>query len=196
MGSIILPVGKSLGPTYNDEGVLEYTELHLGGGTEELGADEIAVWELAHSDADAHNEHRFTLDHLRELAVAAETVSDVDGALEKLFKAGALVRVDLELDELQPLLGRHRLIPTGHAFGNTAETPDWFGIGRNDEVDINLGATAYFLWATSHRDTSMWASCAEFTRDLPEVDVDDIAAEFANALPIIIAADCGYLETA
>ncbi|MEV0649857.1 hypothetical protein AB0I28_31840 [Phytomonospora sp. NPDC050363] len=194
MGSIILPVGKSLGPTYNDEGVLEYTELHLGNTTEELDAGQIAVWELAHSDADAHNEHRFTLDHLRELA--AGTVEDADTAIEGLFKLGALVRVDLELDELQPLLGRHRLIPTGHAFGNTAETPDWYGIGRNEDVDINLGATGYFLWATSYRDASMWASCAEFTRDLPEVDVDDVAGEFANALPIIIAADCGYLETA
>ena len=193
MGTIVLPVGKTLGPTYNDEGELEYTELFLGASTEELGPDEIAVWELAHTDADAHNEHRHTLDHLRELAVAEETVSDVDGVLKRLLELGALVEVDVELDELQPLLGRHRLIATGRAFGNTPETPDWYGIGR-DEVDINLGATAYFLWATTHRDASIWDSCVAFTRDLPEVDVDDVAGEFAAALPIIIAADCGYLE--
>lgn len=193
MTSIVLPIGRSLGPTYSTEGELEYTEIFLGGETIELDGVALTAWTLARSDADAHNEHRFTREHLRDLLVTAEVDGEPDEIIEGLFKQGALVEVDLELDDLRPLLGRHRLIPTGHAFGNTPETPEWYGIGR-DDVEINLGATSHYLWATSYRTRSMWDAVTEFVAGT-ELETDEIAAELASALPIVLAADCGYLES-
>ncbi|GLZ81695.1 hypothetical protein Afil01_65020 [Actinorhabdospora filicis] len=195
MTSIVLPIGRSLGPTYSAEGELEYTEVFLGAETIELDDVALTAWTLARSDADAHNEHRFTREHLRDLLVEAEADGDPTATIEELFKRGALAEVDLELDDLRPLLARHKLIPTANAFGNTPETPAWYGIGKGtDEVDINLGATTHYLWATGHRHTSMWDAVADFVAGT-DLDADEIAAELASALPIVLAADCGYLET-
>ena len=197
MGKIIIPVGRSLGPFFDDEGELESYELHLGHRMDALDSAEMDVWACAHDNPEAHGELTFGRAEL--LAACREAKAPLDDAMvgkvaDLLIERGAMLEIDLDTDDLAAALSTHRFIPNGHAFGNRPEAPDECGVGTGDEPDITMGGWVYTLWARSYLDGSVLDACAAFAEDLPDVEAADVAREFAEALPVIIAADCGYLE--
>ncbi|MEV0649858.1 hypothetical protein AB0I28_31845 [Phytomonospora sp. NPDC050363] len=197
MGKIIIPVGRSLGPFFDDEGELESYELHLGHRMDALDSAEMYVWSCAHDNPEAHGELTFGRTELlaacREAQVPLDD-GDVGKLTELLIERGALLEIDFDADDLTGALSAHRFIPNGHAFGNRPEAPDECGVGTGDEPTITMGGWVYSLWARSYLEGSVQAACAAFAEDLPDVEAADVAREFAEALPVIIATDCGYLE--
>ncbi|GIG65230.1 hypothetical protein [Phytomonospora endophytica] len=197
MGKIIIPVGRSLGPFFDDEGELESYELHLGHRMDALDSAEMYVWACAHDNPEAHGELSFGRAELTAACREAEVPLDDDAVgktADLLIERGAMLEVDLDGPELESVLSAHRFIPNGHAFGNRPDAPDECGVGTGDEPDITMGGWVYTLWARSYLDGSVLNACEAFAADLPEVETADVAREFAEALPVIIAADCGYLE--
>lgn len=196
MGKIIIPVGRSLGPFYDDKGELESYELHLGPRTASLDEDDMGVWACAHDEPEAQGELTFGRAELREaVRDATEGFPDeeTDAAIERLLEAGALIELDPE-GPIEDVLRAHRFIPNGHAFGNRPDHPDECGIGPADEPVVSMSGWVYSLWARSYLDGSIWHAAETFADDLPDVTAEDVAREFLEAVPVIISVDCGYLE--
>ena len=197
MGRIIIPVGRSLGPSFSEDGELESYELHLGRRMDALDENEFGVWACAHDNAEAHGELAFGREELRtavheaERGIADETI---DKVVELLIERGALMEIDVEADDIEAVTRAHRFIPNGHAFGNRPDSVDECGVGPDDEPVITMNGWVYTLWARSYLDGSVYEAAEAFVDDLPDVAAAEVAREFLEAIPVLIAADCGYLE--
>lgn len=199
MGKTIIPIGKSLGTYYDAQGGLQFFEWQFGNQVDEWSPEEALVWSLAFENKEAHFGRRFTRDEYFSIIRAANnrlTDQQLFDSVEKLLSKGALVEIDFDADPIEPFLRKYMIIPTARSFGNTHENVDQFGIGPNDGPVLTFSGQNRAIWSSSYRDGSIWKTCEAFARHVPELTPLEIAEEFVQMLPVVVAAECGFLEPA
>lgn len=197
MGKTIIPIGKSMGPVFNRDGKFENCELDLGNKLTKISADELMVWACAHENPEAHFERRFDRNALGAVIEQQnDTIfdDDRDRLIEQLLASGGFIEIDFEKLDVCEFLSAYKIMPLGRGFGNTAENPDKYGVGYGQTAEVFLGLHAYYIWGFSHQDGSIWAGCKQMAAENPKVTAEQVAESIATMIPVLIAADCAYLE--
>ena len=197
MAPTIMAIGKSMGTYFSVDGKYEHCNLDLGTSLEKVSVDELLAWGCAHENAQAHLEKRFDRQALNaEIKKNNETLfnDDRDRILDRLFSIGALVEVDSQLLPSKEFLGSYSLVPVGRGFGNTEAAPERFGVGYGQVAEVFMGRHAYFLWGFGYQDGSIWAACEKVAAQNPKATALQLAADIADVVPALVAADCAVLE--
>lgn len=197
MGKSIIPIGMSMGVSMTSptEGTFDVL---VGDDLKELGPEEWTFWGLAHEELQAHYEHRFDRAAFAKVIDEAQPNMlkfDKQKIVDKLFEEGVLVDVDLKGESPELFFRKYTMIPTARSFGNTVEDQTTFGIGTGTEPEIWFSGWSQMVWALSHRDGSMWRTC-ELIAEAQSSSPQEVAAQFASVLPVVVASGCGYLEPA
>ncbi|HEX8346165.1 MAG TPA: hypothetical protein VF657_15705 [Actinoplanes sp.] len=209
MAHVIVPVGLSMGPRYRyvrpPDPTPECYEIHLGDDLVELTETEAAVWGASFVDAEKHSKLEVNRDSLiRLLTTAPQPVDGAETIVDDLLTRGLLLEFDTDGD-LQPAFSRHKLLPLGQGLGSTAEDPHLHRIGFANQPLMMVPVDVYGLWAFSFRDADLWTAC-ELYADDSEDDLEGaeprnmtakaVAVDFAQHVPLMVAASCAFLDKA
>lgn len=196
MGKSIIPIGKSLGSVFSEEGELLYFEWLRGDDNLELTPLEAMVLATAYDHFEEHSSLTFDrAAYFKLLQSRSETVSDaeINNLIDGLLKKGLLEEIDFASEPIKPFLKKYRIIPAARSYGNTKENPDHFGIGGTEPI-IFLSGWAHTIWAVSHSDGSIWRGCELQAAGLPGVEPIDVAQDFVDSIPVMVATECAFLE--
>jgi hypothetical protein len=195
---IVVPVGRSNGPEYPVDGghEIEHYELVLGEKSIYLPAEAHETWALAFSDSEAHQQHRFTREHLAGLA-AERGVADSATIVDRLVRSDAFAEYEPGADSALEFLQRHQLYPTASGMGNSPEDPSMYRIGRNGQVLALIEHDIFAFWSDSYRRGSMWVGVVAFDKKRPAdamFSTEQLGHLFAATVPVLVAVGVGVLE--
>ncbi|GAA1668911.1 hypothetical protein [Fodinicola feengrottensis] len=198
MTTIIVPVGFGNGPRFGIDGGPEPAFYEVLRADESIALPHGAyqVWLTAHADIEAHATLAFTRDRLVELAEPS-VGSGTAGLVDRLISSRVLAEYEPGSGSALEFLRTHRLYPTAEGLGNTAEEPEMFRIGKNGEVLLEVIPDVYTFWCGSYNSTSIWDDIVKYDREFEEeqpLTVEELAQMFSAAIPMIVAARCGFLE--
>jgi hypothetical protein len=196
MAKSIIPIGRSLGWTFDGDGNPSSFEWFRGDDILELTPNEALALAQAFEEHQAHFHCKFDRDAyfsvLRRNATTLQE-SELSSIVGELFRKGLLLEFDPDAASIEAVFKGYRMIPTARSHGSTSDQPDSFGIGHTEPIIVFSG-WSQILWAVSHTDGSIWRGCELLVREDGEAAPIDAAREFARVLPVIVATECGYLE--
>jgi len=84
--------------------------------------------------------------------------------------------------------------PAAHGgAGSTQAEPDTYQIAREGKVLLRVNIDVYGIWCISLYHPSIWDAIRVYA-DGVNASPDDVAASVAQALPLVIANRCGFLQ--
>lgn len=207
MPRVIVPVGLSMGPRYRyvrpPDPTPECYEVHLGDDLIELNETEAVVWAAAFVDSEQHAKLAVDRRSLVQLVSTAPTpVADAEAVVDDLTARGLLVEFDTEAD-LEPVFRGHKLLPLGEGLGSTAEDPHLHRIGHEGRAKVAVSNAVFVQWSYSMLHPNLWEACAYYADDADHVEAggkeldltpQKVAQDVAIALPVMIAAQCAFLD--
>ncbi|WP_163508621.1 hypothetical protein [Fodinicola acaciae] len=201
MTAIVVPVGFGNGPRFaiGSGPEPEFYEVLRADQSIALPHDAYQVWLTAHADIESHANLTFTRERLVELA--EPSVGDGTTELvERLLSSRVLAEYEPGAESALHFLRTHRLFPTAEGLGNTAEEPETFRIGKNGEVLLEVVPDVYTFWCGSYNSSSIWDDIVKYDLGLMSgseeapLTLEELAQMFSAAVPMIVAARCGFLE--
>lgn len=188
MPSVVVPVGFESGTRWYDGKV--HHEVILPAGSGVLPPELWQVWWSAYADLEGAQALTLTRQRLSEIA-AKLGVADAPTHVSTLFENGLLATLDT--DKPADFLRAHRLLPLADGFGATEQEPNTYRIGREDKVLLNANIDVYGIWCISAYHASIWDAIAFYSNGV-NASPDEVAESVAQALPLIIANRCGFLQ--
>lgn len=198
MTTIIVPVGFGNGPRFGIDGGPDpaFYEVLRADQSIALPPEAYQVWLTAHADIEAHANLAFTRDRLIELAEPS-VGNATAGLVDRLVSSRVLAEYEPGTPSALEFLRAHRIYPTAEGLGNTAEEPETFRIGKNGEVLLEVVPDVYTFWCGSYNSASIWEDIVKYDLDFQDdqpLTTDELAQMFSAAIPMIVAARCGFLE--
>jgi hypothetical protein len=201
--ALILPVGHSLGVSWDlASGTAEH---RVRRGTEviTMDAERFGLWALAHGVPQRQVDEVWTFDSV--LDVADEMgLADPEPLLAELLADGLLVEVDQADGASAAFARRHRMVPLMLGLGNTAEDPDVFLIGLPGRPLVGVPAVAYDLYGWAHLDPDLWTACRSAAQineglrpdDPSATDPEQLVGALLGILHVLLGPNTIYLDVA
>lgn len=196
MGKSIIPIGKALGWSFDEDGSLISFEWFRGDEVVELTPNESVALAQAFEEDQMHFDMKFDRTAYKSVLnrnSATLSQSEIDALVRSLFEKELLIEIDLDSDPIEPFFRKYRIVPTAHSFGNSKDNPRQFGIGH-DQPFIHFSGWAQLIWAVSHTDGSIWRGCELLAEGDEATTPLEIAQDFKSVVPVIVATGCGFLE--
>lgn len=196
MPRIIVPIGYPAGVQYPVDGDEEptYNIIITKDQVFEPSGEFYAAWSLLFSDPEAHQELRFTKDHLLKLARKAG-IEEAPEMYDMLEDRGLLTSFEVDKDSSIDFLKKHRMSPQGIGLGNSIEDPTMFRIQVGDNIAISLMYDLYVLWMGAEHWSSMWDIFQSYSRQRGNVPLtnEQLIYLYAASVPGMVSAGVAFL---
>ncbi|WP_163509433.1 hypothetical protein [Fodinicola acaciae] len=188
MPVVVVPIGFESGPRY--QAGVQHHEVILPGGYAKLPPDVWKVWTVAFADLESAASLSLSLDRL----IDAATKLGIPSASEH---AKALIDdhllTELDTDKPTEFLQGHRLFPLADGFGAIENERGIYQIAREGRVMIRANQPVYATWCIAAYHDSLWDAVVAYADEIG-VAPDEVAVPVAQALPLIVANRCGFLQ--
>jgi hypothetical protein len=188
MPLVVVPIGFESGPRW--QGGVQHHEVILPGGYAKLPPDVWKVWTVAFADLESAASLRLSRDRL----VDASTKLGIPSAAEHstaLFEDHLLA--ELDTDKPVDFLQAHRLFPLADGFGAIEGERGVYQIAREGRILLRVNMDVYAVWCTSVYGHSIWDAVTAYAEEI-EADAEQVAASIAQALPLLVANRCAFLQ--
>lgn len=194
---LVFPVGHLMG-TYHDDNDGHHHEVRRGGEVHELTDHELTAWMSAHGAPDDLADTTWTDTELVRF-LNANRVPRPAPLVDTLLDRKLLVEVTPGTDTAVAFARAHRVVPTMHGLGNSAEAPWLYSIGLMGQERIRVSRLVFELWAWSHVDRDLWHGC-ETLAALEKADPQassptDVLDGFLATLHGLLGAQVAFIDT-
>lgn len=188
MPLVVVPIGFESGPRYQSGG--QHHEVILPGDYAKLPPDVWKVWTVAFADIESAVSLKLSRDRLIDASMKLG-IPSASEHVDTLFENRLLAEYDTE--KPSEFLQGHRFFPLADGFGAIEDEPGVYQIAREGRVMIRANLHVYALWCTAVYSPSIWDAVVAYAQAI-EFSPDEVAASIAQALPLIVANRCGFLQ--
>ena len=99
------------------------------------------------------------------LALAGEFgLADPAATYTQLVDWGLVAEAPPEGTDAVAFAAGHQMVPLTYGLGNTADQPDWYGLGFPPKPWVSVPFPVWWLWQEGHLEASLWDACQSIAR--------------------------------
>jgi len=191
-----------LAGTFHDaDPARHHHEIRLGAKVHECSDHELAAWAFAHGPPEGAEPPWTGAALVRHMAGVG--IPDPEPIVAGLQGRGLLAELAPGSDDATAFARAHRVVPSMHGLGNSADEPWLYSIGLLDHEVVRVDRPVFELWAWSGTEPDLWHACESFaTGEVaaggtePEVtEPTRVLAGFLGTLHGLLGVQAAYLDT-
>src|SRR5436309_9214960 len=128
-----------------------------------LTGDQHLAWLAAHGSTKRVAETVWTRPAV--LALAGEFgLADPAATYTQLVDWGLVAEAPPEGTDAVAFAAGHQMVPLTYGLGNSADQPDWYGLGFPPKPWVSVPFPVWWLWQEGHLEASLWDACQSIAR--------------------------------